>query len=128
MNSLDAVIKVKGGDKTLVFMSKQMLDKALSGFRIDESLTVRIYRSRSLSQNDIFHVWVRELSQHTGEDFNGMKAYLACRFLGCDELSYQGMTYTIPKSTAEASHEEFAQILTEIHIWALETFNINLSK
>lgn len=86
----------------------------------------RYQQKRSLSQNSLFHVWCREMSEHflsKGADINEekMKELLKYKFLGTEDRVI-GKTI-IPAQVRETSglgRGEMMNFMDEVQSWALD--------
>lgn len=85
-----------------------------------EEVVIEISIKRSLDQNAKFHKLVQIMSEHMGESFEAVKAYLVCKFFGCDDVEIEGRHYTIPVKTSQLSKEEFTIGLTALCQWMEE--------
>lgn len=83
-------------------------------------VVIEILIKRSLSQNNLLHLWIGILASEWGESFSHVKAKVVCDFFGCEEVEYQGKSYIVPVSTSNLDKKTFADGLTNMYIWALE--------
>lgn len=92
------------------------------------SWQVKEYKPRrSLSQNDLFHVWCRDMTRYFKKNngFSGdekeMKMILKYKFLGTEDIEI-GNT-TIPaqvRGTANLDRGEMLYFMTQVEAWAID--------
>jgi hypothetical protein len=99
------------------------------------SWQVKEYKPRrSLSQNDLFHVWVRDMTRHfkkrggfTGTE-DDLKLMLKYKFLGTEDVEV-GKT-TIPaqvRATSTLDRGEMLYFMTQVEAWAID-LGVKLTK
>ena len=111
---------------TISFSSKKDYLDYISQFNDGEEVLVEILSKRTLSQNRIFHLWIKCIASHIGESFEAVRMWMVCKHFGCEEKEIEGKLYNIPCSTSRLSKQEFTESLQSMYIWALEELNIAL--
>jgi len=92
--------------------------RALLGFREDEKITVTIAtqkKFRSLSHNAYYWVYLKVISDETGDDANSLHEFFRRKFLAPKFIKAQGETIKIPQSTTELSTSDFNDYLMRIN-------------
>lgn len=103
----------------LEHIRQQKLDKPLQ-------VDIKIYKkNRSNSQNNLYHMWKKQIADETGETEDELHKKLKVRFLGVVESECEGVTLTEPISTRTLDTVAFSRFLNKIE--ALGVFlNITL--
>lgn len=123
---LKATKQTTNGKPTISFSKRDEYITLIDRFSDGEELLIEIESKRTLSQNRLFHLIVKIISNEIGESFEYTKAYIVIKIWGSEEINIDGKIYNYPKSTSLLSKEEMKQGLNAIYPWALETFNVNL--
>lgn len=111
---------------TISFRNKKEYLDFLKEIPEGEEIVISISLKRSLAQNKALYGWIKIIANEIGESPEAVKAWLLCKFLGCEETEIEGKTYTVPLSSSKLNKKEFADLLTQIDIFAAETLNIKL--
>ncbi len=90
--------------------------------------TIEHYKKRrSLSQNALYHVWVAEIANDTGNDVDDVHLALKERFLKPEEKNILGEKYLI-YTTRSLSTVEFTDFLARVEAFAASDLGIVLSQ
>lgn len=83
-------------------------------------------KKRSLSQNNLLHMWIPYLAEYFGYTDEQMKEELKYAFIGEEAwTNRKGQVRSRPISTTTLSVKEFAEFLNKVDLLARK-FNINL--
>lgn len=109
-------------DKTAV---KAYIDKLPEGKRYD--VIIKLHREkRTLSQNNLFHLWVSCIASETGENKDRIKVALKEMFLGYRTHTTFGHTsYALP-STTELDAKQMSDFMNQVHSFAAAELGIVL--
>lgn len=78
---------------------------------------VKVYRKkRSLPQNKLYWMWLRCISDETGNDEKALHEYFSSEFLNWEGSMIFGNYVAVRKSTAELDTKEFTDYLEQIKI------------
>lgn len=77
-------------------------------------------KKRSLPQNKLYWVWLRDLSPHTGYTDEELHTLFKVRFLGMDKLTFLNEEYLVPRSTTKLTTKEFSEYMDKIYAAAHE--------
>lgn len=124
--TLKATKQTIKGLPTIIFSNKQEYINHISDFNDGEEVLVELSSKRSLSQNRIFHLWIKCIASEVGESFEVVRMWMICKHFGCEEKEIEGKLYNIPCSTSRLSKQEFTESLQNMYIWALEDLNMTL--
>lgn len=87
-------------------------------------ITIKPFRrSRSLSQNNLLHLWLQTISTHYAETHGEWhspevwKQYVKSLFLGEESKEINGKIITITRHTSELTVPEFTELLEKIDMW-----------
>ncbi len=75
----------------------------------------RFHRPRSFDQNKKFHAMVRDLAEYTGYGEAELKDILKRQFLPMKVLTIGSHKYEAPKSTAELTVNEMADLIERVY-------------
>lgn len=118
-------VKISNGN-SISFRNVQEYKEFLKEFPDGAELLITVSSKRTLDQNKLFHKLVSLCSEEMGISFDEAKVWLVCKFFGCNEVTIENNTYTIPVSTSKLNKKEFALGLTNLIIFATEELSIQL--
>ncbi|MFP4104838.1 MAG: recombination protein NinB [Phycisphaerae bacterium] len=105
---------------------RQAAIRYLENVTADPAIEVRIEpykRGRSLAQNRLLHMWMREVSQEFAEHYGDWKApdvwkeYFKRLFLGQTEHEVNGQIVAMTRKTSKLGVKEFAEFLTQVDLY-----------
>jgi len=114
---------------------KADLDRALQVLDKPHRIDIKPYRtSRTLAQNSLLHIWMREYSQKHAE-FYGLwvsadtwKEFFKDEFLLVDTVLLNGQIHKVISDTSDLSVDEFAHFLEQIDLYAATQNEIYLTR
>lgn len=111
--------------QTKLMQELQSLSKRCATIELHE-----VKRQRSLPQNALFHIWVKALADHLGYSQEDMKIAIKYQLLGytvhTDPLT--GEAVLILPSTAHLTTTQMADLITQLHTFALQEFGFDLPR
>lgn len=104
---------------------KAYLDRLPDGKHYD--VVVKLHREkRTLSQNNLFHLWCSCIADETGEDKARIKILLKEMFLGYKEYGLFGhKTFSLP-STSALDTKQMSEFMNKVQVWASAEMGILL--
>lgn len=81
---------------------------------------------RSISQNNLYWLWLTCIEQETGNDKDDLHDYFRMKFLGAEELDVFGERLVRIVSTTKKDTLQFKQYLDKIQLFALLELKITL--
>lgn len=104
---------------------KTYIDRLPEGKRYD--VIVKLHREkRTLSQNNLFHLWCSCIADDTGEDKTRIKILLKEMFLGYKEYGLFGRkTFSLP-STSDLDTQQMSEFMNKVQVWASAELGILL--
>jgi len=82
---------------------------------------------RSLQQNKYYHVCKKILSDEIGYDVTELHEIIKYKFLTKEKVDEKtGEVYNFVGSTTKLNKSEFADFVSDLQRWAIETFNVYL--
>ena len=102
----------KNLDKMVSFIQKLKLDK-------DSTYQITVIDERLISQNAIYNIRVRELSNYMGIEFKDMKRILKLELGLCEKFQKDGEWFVEFHSTSDLNVDEMSHYLEQINQWAI---------
>lgn len=121
----------------LIYDAKSMKED-LKAFKNEERVWVtveRYYRKRTGSQNSLFHVYITEIANETGQDFEDVKSTVKLLYARKPVLDKDGMEIfneetgerlEYVQDTSKMTTVEMADLTEKTRMFALEYFGILL--
>ena len=109
--------------------NKEKAVKAIRELDDNESYDVRITKKRwkrSISQNNLYWLWVTCIEHETGNDRNDLHEFFKARFLGFEEIKVLQYTVTRVISTTSKDTKRFKEYLDKIQLFASIELGIEL--
>ncbi|MFR9498017.1 MAG: recombination protein NinB [Rikenellaceae bacterium] len=105
--------------------AKAYIDRLPSNKRY--TLVIKQHREkRTLSQNNLFHLWCTCIADETGEDRERIKTVIKELFLGYKEVVvFNRRSFTLP-STSALDTKQMAEFMTKSQAWAASELGIIL--
>jgi hypothetical protein len=83
-------------------------------------------KKRTLPQNRLYRLWLKMISEGTGDDQDSLHRSYKEMFLPLDEIKTKLGTFSIRRSTTKLDTREFTEYLEKIRHHALSFLNIKL--
>lgn len=88
---------------------------------------VRQSYQRTLPQNKLYWLWIREIASYIGEDDNSVHEYLKAKFLPARDIELlDGQHMNLPPSTRRLGVEEFTTYMRNVQTWAAAFLGLTL--
>ena len=105
--------------------------KYISELPLDKRFIVDIYetkKKRSLSQNDLWHLWIDRMAKEAGETPKKMKRDVKRRILGMKEdvNVFTGEITYDEYSSADLTKEQFSRLMIQTQVLASEYYGMTL--
>ncbi len=91
----------------------------------DVKVTKKRWR-RSISQNNLYWLWLTCIEQETGNDRNELHEFFKAKFLGFEEIKVLGYYVTRVISTTSKDTKQFKEYLDKIQMFASVELGIEL--
>jgi len=113
---------------TKIVSTQQELDSCIKDIRMacgqlerPHVITAKVFRKkRSISQNNVYWMWLSCIEEETGTDKNDLHIAFRQRFLGFVMVSVLGDNVMTPKSTTILTTGEFTNYLEKIRLLMLD--------
>ena len=106
---------------------KEALECIESLFEKDKKVKIEaVKKLRSLSENNLYWMWIACISNETGNEKNNIHEFLCLEFLPLQQVMIFKKLIYKRLSTTMLDTKQFAEYLTKIQIFALNELNIIL--
>ena len=116
----------------LIFNESQKLDAIQVIHDLDYNkkwqIEIKPYRkNRSVAQNKLYHMWLKEISLHTGDTTDGLHEHFKNEYLDTEYIMVMGKSLAKTKTTTTLNTKEFTEYLEKIEHFAWHFLNMTLS-
>lgn len=115
---------VRTPDEAAAVASK-LLSLPMSSTRPYTVIVRPFEKSRSLAQNNLFHMWIGVIAKETGNDNETIKTEMKRLYLGVKMVEFkhpktgERRLIATMKSSADLSAKEMTSFMNNVHAWAL---------
>jgi len=126
---------MKGSYKIVTEKDRQDLLQRISHASLERPwrVTVEFYKKkRSIDQNDLFHVLMREVSQKYAEHYGEFitptffKKFFKEMFLGQEVAIISGKQVAVTRSTSDLNVQEMSDLIEQVYMYASTEWSIVL--
>ena len=116
----------------LIFNREQKAEaiNAINSLNLETKWQIEIkkYRkNRSDAQNKLYHMWLKEISLHTGDTTDGLHEHFKNEYLDTEYIMVMGKSLVKTKTTTTLNTKEFTEYLEKIEHFAWHFLNMTLS-